>query len=133
MVSTAPGNKNKGADDLVNLDDVNVLSLSQLTDGEVTAASCTDYAKGEYGPESITSDPICEQACQTAEGLPVGRFKSEGEDYKKCTCLKIEENGSASETRALCQDETPSGAERVVAGMGLALATATMLVAFAFM
>lgn len=108
------------------------LSLLELvTQGAVMAASCTDYTKGEFGPDTITSDEVCELACQKAEGLPVGRFKSE-EDYKKCTCLKIENDGSASETRDLCEDGTPSGAEQIVFGTGLFLATTTTLVAFLF-
>ena len=108
-----------------------VLSLLQLTQGAVMAASCTNYTKGEFGPDTITSDEICELACQKAEGLPVGRFKSEEEDYKKCTCLKIDNSGAATETRGLCEDGTPSSGQCIV-GTGLVLATTTTLVAFLF-
>lgn len=100
-----------------------------LTQGaSAEKASCTDFSKGEFGPETIVSDENCQVACQLGEGLPVGRFKSDEGGYAECTCLKIEENGSASETRDLCLDGTPSGAGRL--GMGLVtVATTAMLVA----
>ena len=101
-----------------------------LLSKDADAASCTDYTKGKFGPETIASFDICEDACQTAEGLPVGRFKSEvnNTDFLKCTCLFIENDGDASTVRDLCQDGAPSGVGRVAAGLGLAVAT-TILVA----
>ena len=108
-----------------------VLVLLSKAAADADAASCTDYTKGKFGPETIASFDICEDACQTAEGLPVGRFKSEvnNSDYLKCTCLFIDNSGDSTTVRDLCQDGAPSGIGRVAAGLGLAVAT-TILVAF---
>ena len=105
--------------------------LVQLANGE--APSCIDYAKGKFGPATITDDSICEDACQTAEGLPVGRFSSEGDSYSKCTCLLIDNSGAATETRDLCQDGTlsDSRAGHVFGGVRLVLGT-SLLFALAF-
>ena len=106
-----------------------VISLV-ITNQGVSAekASCTDFTKGEFGPETIVSDENCQTACQLGEGLPVGRYKSDDGGYAKCTCLKIEESGEASQTRDLCEDGTLSGAGSL--GMGLiAMASTVMVVA----
>jgi hypothetical protein len=103
-----------------------VLALSQGIVAD-DLASCTDFAKGDFGPETLTADENCQIACQVAEGLPVGRYTSE-DGYITCKCLKIEEDGSASQTRDLCADGTPSGAGRVATGLGVTAAVA-MLVA----
>ena len=103
--------------------------LVHMTNGQ--PASCTNYTKEKFGPTTITEEVICEDACQTAEGLPVGRFKSEGDFYSKCTCLLITNSGEATETRDLCQTGEPSGVSQIFAGMRLVLAT-SLLVALAF-
>ena len=102
--------------------------------------SCVDYSKGDFGPTTITSEQICQEACQTAEGLPVGDFndnKKEGEPsdlgHQKCTCKKIDNNGNSVETRGLCEDGVPdtSGGpggtmDGVVAGMTVAVTAAIL-------
>uniref|UniRef100_A0A6T9ZVZ7 Uncharacterized protein n=1 Tax=Pseudo-nitzschia delicatissima TaxID=44447 RepID=A0A6T9ZVZ7_9STRA len=105
-----------------------VLSLLQLTQG--MAASCTNFTKGSFGPETVTSVAICQEGCKTAEGLPYGWFKTEEGNFTQCTCHKTDVSGTI-ETRDLCVDGTPpSSAELVVVGMGLLLTTTTTLVAF---
>ncbi len=109
-----------------------LLALSMLvhvTNGQ--AASCTNYTKGDYGPTTITENSICEDACLTAEGLPVGDYNSEGDFYSKCTCLLVDNSGSATVTRDLCQTGEPSGASNIFAGMRLVLGT-SLLVALVF-
>ena len=93
--------------------------------------SCTDYTKGEFEAQTISTKEICESACQTAEGLPVGRFSTEegNPDYVKCTCIR-ENNQGTTETRDLCMDGAPSGGAMPTT---LAAVVATALVVLASM
>jgi hypothetical protein len=103
--------------------------------------SCRDYAKGNFGPKTITTEAICQQACQTAEGLPIGRFTSEDEpsNYAKCTCLGNQDGAdSTSDTRDLCEDGvptgagedgTPSGTGQLVVRSGVALTMTALILA----
>lgn len=106
-----------------------VLATSQsFATAQDDKASCTDYAKGAFGPETITGDENCQVACQTAEGLPVGRYDSEPDvGYARCKCHVIEENGDSSLTRDLCLDGAPSGGATL--GFGVVGTAAAILVA----
>eukprot|EP00535_Pseudo-nitzschia_heimii_P010558 CAMPEP_0197176390 /NCGR_PEP_ID=MMETSP1423-20130617/2341_1 /TAXON_ID=476441 /ORGANISM="Pseudo-nitzschia heimii, Strain UNC1101" /LENGTH=124 /DNA_ID=CAMNT_0042625769 /DNA_START=98 /DNA_END=472 /DNA_ORIENTATION=- len=83
--------------------------------------SCVDYTKGDFAAQTIDAKEICQTACQTAEGLPVGRFKTDEEnpDYAKCTCINEDNTGKTTDTRDLCQDgsagATPATLAAVVA------------------
>ena len=93
--------------------------------------SCIDYTKGEFEAQNITSQEICQTACQTAEGFPVGRFNTEEDnpDYAFCYCIKENDYGLTTDTRDLCKD----GALLTSGGSASALtfvttATATLVV-----
>ena len=95
--------------------------------------SCVDYAKGDYGPTTITSESICQEACQTAEGLPIGDFNDEKVDetdpgHQKCTCLKKDNSGKVLENRGLCEDGVPnSGGPGVMDSVAKTAVTGTMI------
>jgi len=96
-----------------------------VTTADTDIASCTNYTKGEFGPQTINDKPVCQNACQVAEGLPVGRFDSAFE-YAKCTCINEDSSGMTTDTRDLCQDGEPltSGGSSLVRSAALLAAMA---------
>ena len=64
--------------------------------------TCTDYAKGDFGPKTIADNDTCREACETAEGLPVGDYNDDGH---KCSCKsEPDSSGNVKETRTICED-----------------------------
>lgn len=93
-----------------------VLLCSVLWLNPTTAAdACIGYSKGAFTGDVTTQD-ICETACETAEGLPRPDFKiaecttnNITETLYKCSCRRVDNNGNAVENRDLCEDGPCAG------------------------
>eukprot|EP00540_Astrosyne_radiata_P002242 CAMPEP_0116845422 /NCGR_PEP_ID=MMETSP0418-20121206/13258_1 /TAXON_ID=1158023 /ORGANISM="Astrosyne radiata, Strain 13vi08-1A" /LENGTH=115 /DNA_ID=CAMNT_0004476531 /DNA_START=78 /DNA_END=425 /DNA_ORIENTATION=+ len=87
-----------------------------------SADPCIGYSKGSFSG-NVTTEDICKDACQQAEGLCCGDFKSSAsgnETAYQCQCFA---QGSSSR-RDLCKDDDFSGAAVMAFAMfGMAMTT----------